>query len=335
MALSTTFSYKNLEAKERALAEHYIEEKLSKIEKLVREPEATLTVRVEKFVKKSAFKAEFVLRSARRISHASEDDHTIQEAIDFTLDKLVRQIERSRERTRPTHSKYPRTISFRERWRALEELVQPSQPEQDREDFFKAIAVLVRPAIFLIRHEIEQQRLIRNIDEDECDAASIVDDAILKLWEERERKPALLTLQQWFYRTALDTLNTKLREYEREGGALSLDRVVPEESEAFEVSNLGDEVKDFWQPDELTTIADTLGAKPSGYGLTSLQKKQYRRVLHALHFLPHPARQAFLLKFREGFEEDEIALIQRRNVALVNKDVRASLAYLRKRVSEV
>jgi ribosome-associated translation inhibitor RaiA/DNA-directed RNA polymerase specialized sigma24 family protein len=334
MSLSVTFSYKNLNPQEHAQVERYMEEKLRKIEKLVRDPHALFTVRVEKFVKKSAFKAEFVLRIAGRSYRASEDDHTIAEVIDFTLDKLMRQIERNRERTRPAHSKYPRKVSLKERWTELEERLAPPHKEADREDFFKAIEALVKPAIALIHHEIEHLKLARNIDEDEYDAATIIDDAVLKLWEERRKKPASLTLQQWFYRTAFDILNGKLKESDMEDDALSIDRVVPEESEAFEVSNMGDEVKDFWQPDEVTTIADTIGANISSQGLAPTQKKQYRKVLQALHLLPHPARQAFLLKFREGFQEEEIALIQKRSIALVKKDLASSLQLLRQKAGE-
>ncbi|OGL88836.1 hypothetical protein A3I42_01150 [Candidatus Uhrbacteria bacterium RIFCSPLOWO2_02_FULL_49_11] len=334
MPLSVTFSYKNLNPQEHAQVERYMDEKLRKIEKLVRDAEARLTVRVEKFVKKSAFKAEFVLRVAGCSYRASEDDHTIAEAVDFTLDKLTRQIERMRERTRPAHSKFPRKVSLKERWTELEERLVPPQKEADREEFFKAIGALVKPAIALIRHEIEHLKLARNIDEDEYDAATIIDDAVLKLWEERKKKPATLTLQQWFYRTAFDILNGKLKESDAEDDALSIDLVVPEESEAFEVSNLGDEVKDFWQPDEVTTIADTIGANTSSQGLAPTQKKQYRRVLQALHLLPHPARQAFLLKYREGFQEAEIALIQKRNIALVRNDLASSLQFLKQRAGE-
>ena len=89
------YSFKNFSDQEKAMLEQYMAIKLPIIEKAVlrySKPPHSLEVRAEKFVKKSAFNITFHLKTARASLMASEDDHTIIEAIDLAKDKLVRQL---------------------------------------------------------------------------------------------------------------------------------------------------------------------------------------------------------------------------------------------------
>ena len=99
ITMQTNFSFKNLFPREKAFVENYFSKdaKLGKIEAMVNRlnPDETLEVRVEKFVKKSAYKVSLILQKPLNLM-ASEDDHTLQEAIDLAKDKLLERIKKVR-----------------------------------------------------------------------------------------------------------------------------------------------------------------------------------------------------------------------------------------------
>lgn len=328
MAMKSVFTYRNLSSQEKRQAETYLSEKLKKIEMRLPPGEALLRVRVERFAKKSAYKVELELSAPRARYFSSEDDHTIPEAVDFSLNKLMKQVKRSSGLRRPSHHKYPRAHAMKARWDAFEEMREPEESaESEREEFFENVRVLAEPLLRTIQHEV---RVWGFEGEDDVAPEAMVDEAILAIWDGRKRKPPQLTFRQWLYQTAFKIVGECARKLRKEDeGCMSLDQILPEESESFQVSNLGDEVKDFWQPDELTTIADTIGERKKGDGLTPRQKAQYHRVLTTLAGLNAQARQAFLLRYKEGFEAYEIAMIQRRKPAVVEKDLAEALSFLR------
>ncbi|MDO8537057.1 MAG: HPF/RaiA family ribosome-associated protein [bacterium] len=96
--MKTNFSFKNLSDGEKAFVENYFSKdaKLGKIEGIVNRLNAdeTLEVRVEKFVKKSAYKVSFILGAPMNL-FVSEDDHTLREAIDIAKDKLLERLKKS------------------------------------------------------------------------------------------------------------------------------------------------------------------------------------------------------------------------------------------------
>lgn len=93
------FSYKNLSTQEKGFVKQYCSsnQKLDKVEQLVDKlnPDASLEIRTEKFVKKSAYKVSFILARPLHI-FVSEDDHTLHEAIDLAKDKLLARLRKIR-----------------------------------------------------------------------------------------------------------------------------------------------------------------------------------------------------------------------------------------------
>ena len=95
--MKTNFSFKNLLPKEKTFVEEYFSKsvKLGKIEAIVNRLNAdeTLDVRVERFVKKSAYKVSLLLQRPLNLI-VSEDDHTLKEAIDLTKDKMLERLKK-------------------------------------------------------------------------------------------------------------------------------------------------------------------------------------------------------------------------------------------------
>ena len=97
--MNTQFSYKNVSEKDKKFLENYFDKKTDRIKTLTKEEEfevANMEIRVEKFAKKEAYNLEIHFYLPGKSFMSSEDDHTVIEAFDLALDKLISQLRRYR-----------------------------------------------------------------------------------------------------------------------------------------------------------------------------------------------------------------------------------------------
>ncbi len=88
-------AYKNLSESDRAFLENYLLQKTDRLDTLLKKfknGDCRLDVRAEKFATKAAYQVEMMLVIPGHCLLAKEDDHTVIEAIDLTLDKLIIQL---------------------------------------------------------------------------------------------------------------------------------------------------------------------------------------------------------------------------------------------------
>ncbi|MDD5289913.1 MAG: HPF/RaiA family ribosome-associated protein [Patescibacteria group bacterium] len=95
------FSYKNVDPRDKKFLEDYLDKKINRLENLMSADDfanSNLEIRVEKFVKKEAFKVEIHLGAPQEKILAFEDDHTVAEAFDLALDKLVIRLRKTKDK---------------------------------------------------------------------------------------------------------------------------------------------------------------------------------------------------------------------------------------------
>ncbi len=98
--MNTQFSYKNVSEKDKRFLEDYYDKKVDRISTLTKEQEfeaANMEIRIEKFAKKEAYNLEIHFYLPGKSFMSSEDDHTVIEAFDLALDKLINQLRRYRD----------------------------------------------------------------------------------------------------------------------------------------------------------------------------------------------------------------------------------------------
>lgn len=95
--MKVNFSFKNLAEHEKGFVKQYCStnSKLGKIQEVVNRlnPDVALEVRAERFPKKSAYQVSLILGAPMNL-FVSEDDHTLQEAIDLAKDKLMERLKK-------------------------------------------------------------------------------------------------------------------------------------------------------------------------------------------------------------------------------------------------
>ena len=95
--MEQTFFFKNLSKKEEELFSDYINKKLPKIAGLLQRfsrDSHTLKVTVEKFEKHSAYGVELYLNLPTKPLVSKEASHTINKAIDLSVDRLLAQLKK-------------------------------------------------------------------------------------------------------------------------------------------------------------------------------------------------------------------------------------------------
>ncbi|HOZ36971.1 MAG TPA: HPF/RaiA family ribosome-associated protein [bacterium] len=92
--VSFIYAYKNLPENDKVFLGNYLNKKIDRLENLLKgfTGDYRLSVRAEKFATKSAYKIEMQLILDGQKFLAAEDDHTVVEAADLALDKLIIQL---------------------------------------------------------------------------------------------------------------------------------------------------------------------------------------------------------------------------------------------------
>ncbi len=93
--LPITYTYKNLSPRDKNFLQDYLPQKLDRFKTLMtrfKEEECRLEVKAEAFATKAAYLVELTLHLPKKRLMAKEDDHTIIEAIDLAVDKLIIQL---------------------------------------------------------------------------------------------------------------------------------------------------------------------------------------------------------------------------------------------------
>ena len=93
--VSLVYAYKNMPEMDKKFLEDYLEKKVDRLTNLTQSFSgiaSRLMVRAEKFATKSAYKIEMQLHLDGQKLLAAEDDHTVIEAADLALDKLIIQL---------------------------------------------------------------------------------------------------------------------------------------------------------------------------------------------------------------------------------------------------
>lgn len=140
-------------------------------------------------------------------------------------------------------------------WRVAGEIRQreggPLGAEQkDRESFFHLSARTWTPVGDFVRHEIAYGEatgdLIRG-----GERVDITDTALLRAYRESIKDLARGEVRSWLIKLAIEQLETEIKRSRLERTRLvRIEEDIPETPPAEQVSTLGDEILDFYQPDE-------------------------------------------------------------------------------------
>ena len=184
--------------------------------------------------------------------------------------------------------------------------------DQQRDQFFKTIQPHLERFNQFVRKEIEYNLATGDLKSEELTPEDVVDAVVLNAFEEYKKSPPKFTLDRWLVMLAMKYIRNEirtLRQYREE--FVHLEEDIPETPPEEEVVTLGEEVLDFYQPDEdlqmEDVVADPNAETPEQVAESHEALQQF--VNQILTELPRAWRDAFVLTRVQGFSTAEIAEI--------------------------
>jgi ribosome-associated translation inhibitor RaiA/DNA-directed RNA polymerase specialized sigma24 family protein len=251
--------FKDFEASE--ITRKHIEELIKRLEKRMGKfspDEVFLRLKVEENSAHKLYTAVLALDLPAKIMAAREQTRQPELAIGSVFDEIERQL-----------ADYKASIRGERLWKRLagrKELRQtnsgahPLGP-QDPESFFALVNPHLKAVDDFVSHEISYAEATGDLTPAELTAEDIVDAALLRAHQEFIENPARGDVRSWLMKLAIEQLDSEIKRSTSErASTIHIEENVPETPPAEEVSTLGDEILDFYQPDEKLKVEDIIPA---------------------------------------------------------------------------
>ncbi len=184
--------------------------------------------------------------------------------------------------------------------------------DSKREEFFKRIQPHLERFNQFVSSEIEYYLATGDLKSDELTPEDVIDAVVLQGSDEYTKNQPILPLDRWLVMLATKYLRKEVRRLqEAREEFVHLEEDIPETPPEEEVVTLGEEILDFYQPDEdlrmEDVVADPTAETPEQVAESREAVQQF--VHQTLTELPRAWRDAFVLTRVQGFSTAEIAEI--------------------------
>ncbi|RMF87195.1 MAG: sigma-70 family RNA polymerase sigma factor, partial [Nitrospinota bacterium] len=145
-------------------------------------------------------------------------------------------------------------------------------------------------------------------------------------------RPASLAVDRWLLKLALEQITAEVKRLKASrGDALSLEGPPPQDGEG-----VGDEIYEFYQPDEKLRLEDILPAPEVPTPEQVAENRELQRYINqTLAQLPRVWRIVFMLHHVEDFSIPDIALVTGLDPVTVERYLEYARAFLQQKMREV
>lgn len=207
-------------------------------------------------------------------------------------------------------------------------------PAADVARFGQAVRPLLEPLARHVRREMAFLRMRGDLDGDFPTADDVVDETLVRAWQEVRRHPQVELGKVTLYRIASRVLAEAVRKRRRERGRfVSLERRLPEREALDE--DIDEAVFDYWQPEQALKLEDAVPIDAPTPEET-VEREELRRLMgQVLAELPEGWRAAVFLTQVEDLPHAEVA----RELGIGEEELQRRIdhadAYLRERLREL
>jgi RNA polymerase sigma factor (sigma-70 family) len=162
-----------------------------------------------------------------------------------------------------------------------------------------------------VRHVIRYSEATGEISRGEVSVADVVDTSLVRAYREFLEGLPQGDIGNWLTRNAIDVLDVEVKQltfdHERK---VHIEEDVPETPPKEEVSSLGEEIMDFYQPDEDLKVEDLVPDSEAATPEEATETQELRRFVRAaLAEMPREWRRVLLLRDVEGRAISDVARI--------------------------
>jgi RNA polymerase sigma-70 factor (ECF subfamily) len=232
--------------------------------------------------------------------------------------ELHRQLEKHKAKTH--HSDVYKRRARREE--ARRQKLEAIPVEERRTELLSALMEDHLPTLYnFVRREIAYHVSMGDLPPDRLTPEDVVAAVAMRAQRQFVKKPESRDIRGWLIQLALDEIEGEVRRSHAEETLAPIEADIPEAPPQPAVSTFGDELLDFWQPDEDLKVDDTTPAPaptPEEI-LASCELEEY--LARTLAGLPPAWRRAFVLRYVEDFPVPEIAGILGTTAQQVESDL--------------
>jgi RNA polymerase sigma factor (sigma-70 family) len=185
----------------------------------------------------------------------------------------------------------------------------PSE-QSNRESFFSQINRHLKELYRFVRHQLAYSESVGDLIPGELSLEEVVDEVLLRAYREFVKNPTKREMRAWLLQLARKQLAAAVRRSRAERNlTVHIEEDIPETPPTEEVSTLGDEILDFYQPDEDLKLKDIFPdvdvSTPEDF--VAAKEELLRCVNAALAGMPNEWRRALRLRHAGGLTDEELA----------------------------
>ncbi len=250
------------------------------------------------------------------------------ETLEAVLDDLARSLFREARRYKERFHADAAVERKRRRVRQMEASTPDlgvSREEGDPETFFQVLRPVLASLSQHAEHELRIAELEGRITPGSCTTREILDEVMVRAWDRWSERPDDVPLERWLTGLLHETVDARSEGVEF--ASLEERVTLPDEEPDWDAE------ADTWFLDAgdqplLEDLIPDEGAPPYGWAEAEDERDW---ILSNLASMPRPKRRAYLLFSIEGWEIEEIALLQGRSADEVRADVEDVRAELERR----
>src|SRR5262249_11513626 len=219
--------------------------------------------------------------------------------------EIERQLEKHKETL--SHSSLYKRPARREELRRQKAEAFPAE-ERERELFSTLAERHLKNLYNFVRREIAYYLATGDLPPGEMTTEDVVDAALLQAYREFVKGPPRREIRSWLIGLAVGRVDAEVKRSRAERAGVHIEEDIPETPPAVEVSTLGDEIMDFYQPDEDQKLEDIIPDITAPTPEQVLESRELQRYINrTLATLPRVWRRAFALHYVGGLTVAEIA----------------------------
>lgn len=206
-----------------------------------------------------------------------------------------------------------------------------------RESFFAQVKRQMKGLYRFVRHQLAYYESVGDLIPGEVAPEDVVDTVLLLAYREFVKEPREREIGPWLNELATKHLESAVnRSKAARSRVVHLEEDIPETPPAEAVSTLGEEVLDFYQPDEDLKLGDIFPdvdmATPEEF--VAAKEELLRCVNTALAGMPRQWRRALRLRHAKGLTEAELAEVLDKAEPEIERILEYARQHLRQRLVE-
>lgn len=302
-----------------------------------------LTVALTRSLHRNQYIAELTLKVPRKVFHAEKATDDPVSAVTSSFDALIRDAERykfimnrslraKRMRLRATQRSLPSTV---------EEIASQEMFENARQKVFgDAVRNRLASLYNFARREVLHHQLSGDLQPGDISPVELVDEAVVNVFEKSRTALSEKEIEHLLYKEIWGILQREIDDVKSSRAQwTSVEKIVenmPVEEESAEGGVSGNDLFEYWEPEEVLHFEDVLPGSTFPTQEQILEDGELQNLLiHALLRLPEIERRAFVLSDIEGFQLEEIALILSVRIDEIENIVNAAREKVKKELAEV